>query len=271
MAEPAPRRARGYRPRFASPQQDALLDRFIAAARAAGDGGVGVFDLDGCLFDNRPRIVQIWRELASRADLPALYRVAPEHFLDWDHRRTFANAGLSDTEIAEALPHAEPTFFRNFFDGEYCVHDHPMPGASRLVWACYRAGLSVVYLTGRHEQMREGTERSLVRCGFPLGRPGTKLVMKPDMETDDLPFKREALREIRSLGKAAVLIDNEPGNVNIFRETCPGALVLWMETDHSPRPIEPHPAIPGIRGFLRCADPSAERGEGMGPAGSGPA
>lgn len=262
------RRARGYRPRFASPDQDAVLDRMIAQCEAAGEGAVAVFDLDGCLFDNRPRILQIWRELASRTGQLALYQVEPEHFEDWTHARTFANAGMTAAEIEAALPVAEPAFFRHFFEGEYCVHDHPMPGARRVVWAAYTAGLEVVYLTGRHEEMREGSAQSIVRCGFPLGRPRSRLVMKPDMETDDLSFKGEALREIATLGRPVLLVDNEPGNVNIFQESFPEALVVWVETDHSPRPISPLPRIPGIRSWMRTTDPGAVVGEGVGPPGS---
>ena len=266
---PPDRSARGYRTRFASPEQDGVLDDMLATCEAAGEGAVAVFDLDGCLFDNRPRIIQIWRELGSRADLPALHRIEPEHFDDWTHSRTFHNAGLTPAEIDEALPKAEPAFFRAFFDGEYCVHDHPMPGARRLVWAAYRAGLSVVYLTGRHEEMRAGSTQSILRCGFPLERPRTELVMKPDMETDDLAFKGEALREIRTMGEPVLLVDNEPGNVNVFHEHCPDALIVWVETDHSPRPIHPHPSIPGIRSWTRTTDSGAQVGRGMGPPGSG--
>ena len=73
-------RARGAEPLFASAEQDALLDRIVATAVP---GSVGVFDLDGCLFDNRPRQIRILRELASRESLPELYRVEARHFRDW--------------------------------------------------------------------------------------------------------------------------------------------------------------------------------------------
>lgn len=265
---PSPRSARGYRPRHASAQQDAILDEMVQRSADGAPHGVAVFDLDACLFDNRPRIIQIWRELASRAHLPALYRVEEQHFLDWDHRRTLTNAGLTPDEIDAALPQMERAFFRDFFADEYVIHDHPMPGAARQVWRCYEAGVAIAYLTGRHEEMRRGTQDALVRMGFPFQRPGTHLVMKPTVEADDLPFKREALREIKRVGPPVVLVDNEPGNVNIFLESCPDALVVWVETDHSPRPIHPAPSIPGIRGWLRTTDAGAEIGEGVGPAGS---
>lgn len=262
------RRARGYRPRFASPHQDAVLDSILAKARANGDNGVGVFDLDGTLFDNRPRIIQIWRELGSRADLAPLYKIAPEHFLDWSHEDTMRTAGLTDSEIAQVKDKAEAAFFRYFFDGDYCPFDQAMPGAATLLWQCYKAGLRIVYLTGRHEQMRAGSEASLLRNGFPIHRPGTELVLKPYEEEQDVVFKEEALREIRHLGEPVIFVDNEPANINKFDELAPDALKVWMETDHSPRPITPNADIPGIRGWLRTTDAGAQVGVGMGPAGS---
>ena len=80
---------------------------------------------------------------------------------------------------------------------------------------------------------------------------------KPTLEMIDEVFKREALATIRLLGEVVVLADNEPVNVNVFREECPDALTVWVQTDHSPRPIGAHPDIPGIRGFVRTTDHGA--------------
>ena len=55
-------RARGYKPFGTNLEQDALLDRIIGRAKS---GTVGVFDLDGCLFDTRIRLVCIFHEFAS--------------------------------------------------------------------------------------------------------------------------------------------------------------------------------------------------------------
>ena len=262
------RSARGYRPRFASPEQDSLLDQILAVATQHAETGVAVFDLDATLFDNRPRIIQIWRELASRADLPALYAVSPEHFVDWDHARTLRAAGIPAEQVADMMDRVEAAFFRDFFNGDCCVYDHAMPGAARMVWACYRAGLRVVYLTGRHEPMRAGTEASLLRWGFPLFRPGVELVLKPFEEHRDEAFKAEALREIRHLGTPVLFVDNEPTNVNVFHNLAPRAFTVWMETDHSPRPVSPREGIPALRSWMRTTDPGAEVGVGRGPAGS---
>ncbi len=249
---PRPERSRGYAPFAVSEEQDEAL----AAIRAAAGrpGAVGIFDLDGCLFDTRPRILHLLRELAGQRGLPDLYCVRPEHFLDWDLGRTLRLAGLPEARVTELLPFAKTQFAQCFFRSDYVIHDHAMPGGPALVWDCYRAGMHIVYLTGRHEEMREGTEVALRRFGFPLGRPKVDLVVKPDFHTDDTSFKEEALREIQTWGTPVAFVDNEPANVNLFHARWPQAQVVFMESDHSPRPDRPAPTLPWIRNFLSRAD-----------------
>ncbi len=251
------RPSRGYAPRSVSPGQDALLDDILAVAHRAGPTGVGVFDLDGCLFDTRPRQLHILRELGSLEGMSDLYCVTEDHFTDWHLSASLSRAGLPADRVAAILPRVEAHWQPRFFSGEYVGFDAAMPGAAALVWACYRAGMQVVYLTGRHEEMRAGTEAALSRMGFPMQRPGTHLIVKPSMQMEDTAFKREALRELRTLGRPVLFLDNEPSNVNAFRAEEPDALVVFVETDHSPRPIYPLPDIPWIRGFLRQGAPGA--------------
>lgn len=233
-------RARGAEPLFASAEQDALLDRIAATAVA---DSLGVFDLDGCLFDNRPRQIRILRELASRENLWELYRVEAHHFRDWSLAHTFANAGVAP----HLVPRAQAEWERLFFTSEHVRDDHAMPGAAALVRACYGRGMRVVYLTGRDDSMRPGTEQALDRFGFPNGRD-VRLATKPRREEDDVTFKTAALEH---LGDVDLYVDNEPANVNVARARYPNALVVFFESDHSDRPDEPHPDIPWLRSFVR--------------------
>jgi hypothetical protein len=244
-------RPAGIRPFSRSIEQDGVLDRILAVADAAPERAVGVFDLDGTVFDTRPRIVHLLRELAGRQGFWDLYRIQTHHLRDWDLRRSMARAGIADDRAAAMEPTVRQWFMQKFFDGDYVLHDHAFPGASAMVWACYRAGLQIVYLTGRHEEMRRGTERALLRSGFPYERPGTHLVVKPDMATDDTEFKDEALREVQTWGPPVLFVDNEPSNVNLFHERHPEALTVFFESDHSPLPVRPDPALPRIQGWLR--------------------
>ncbi len=246
----SPRRARGYAPLAWSEADAALLARIVERATTSGEGHVAVFDLDGCLFDTRPRQVQIFRELAARRGFDPLYRVTTEHFVDWSLRDTMANAGLAPDWILAHHEEVRGWWERHFFTSEYVLYDHAMPGAPALVRAVHDAGVHVVYLTGRDETMKPGTEDALRRFGFPYDVPRSTLLVKPDFRQDDTAFKEQALEIVAAIGHVVLYLDNEPSNVNLFRRRHPESLVVFVETDHSPRPVEPDVEIPWLRSFL---------------------
>lgn len=244
-------RARGYSPFETSPEQDTLLDQIVDHAKLTGAEGVGVFDLDGCLFDTRSRQVHIFREFASQAGALDLYAVKTEHFKDWDLGNTMRNAGIAEARVAELVDDVKKFWFDRFFTSAYVRFDHAMPGAVDLVKRCRATGMKIVYLTGRDETMRAGTETALKGFGFPLDGDECRLMVKPDFETDDTEFKDAALRVIADMAEPVLFLDNEPANVNKFMERHPDAMVVFVETDHSPRPDEPHPSLPWLRSFSR--------------------
>ena len=243
-------RARGYAPRDVTDASVAIVQAIRARARAAGKGHVAVFDLDGCLFDTRPRQVQIFRELAAQRALDGLYRVEVDHFRDWSISNTLRNAGLDDAFVAARVDEVRTWWQAHFFTSRYVGFDHAMPGAVSLVREVHEAGLFVVYLTGRDESMRAGTEEALRRFGFPYDRERTSLLVKPDARTDDTAFKESALAVIAELGDVVLYMDNEPSNVNLFHRAHPEALVVFVETDHSDKADEPNPELPWLRSFL---------------------
>ncbi|MED5369852.1 MAG: HAD family hydrolase [Myxococcota bacterium] len=232
-----------YAPLHRSPEQTRVLEAVLATA---APGKVIVLDLDGCLFDARNRQVHILREYGARFDVPALYRVQEQHFTSWLLPETFEAAGI-DPGLAEPL---QDFWFERFFSGEYCVFDHAMPGAVAFVRKLHNTGAEVVYLTGRHREMHEGTEAALRRAGFPYDLPRTRLITKPQIEIPDAEFKGRALETIAQLGHVVAFMDNEPTNVNLFHAMHPEALVVWLDTDHSPRPVRPVASLPRIKGFL---------------------
>jgi hypothetical protein len=233
-----------WEPAHRSPEQSEILGRALAAARP---GTVGVFDLDGCLFDNRHRQIHIIREYASREGVDELYVVGPQHFVDWDLERTLRLAGLPPARAAAIFPGLRAFWMRRFFTSEYAHYDHAMPGAAAFVRALAERGMAPAYLTGRGEAMRAGTLQTLAAFGFPEG----PLEMKQDPSVEDEVAKGEALGRLGEGGELALFLDNEPANVNLFRERSPSAVVIQLLTDHSGRPIPTHPDIPRVRGFLR--------------------
>ena len=239
-----------YDPLHRSVEQTAALDALLARAAAIGREGVAVLDLDGTLFDTRPRQIAIFRKYAIQHNFPAALAVREAHFEDWSLSRTLANAGVPKLEI-EAHRAALRRFWEaRFFDGDWLRHDRPMPGAPELTRALSDLGLSLVYLTGRHTEMRAGTERALRRGAFAWGQ-GQHLLVKPRVHDEDTAFKDRALEHIAALGRPTIFLDNEPANVNLFHARHPEAMVVFVDTDHSFRPIEPDASLPRIRGFLR--------------------
>lgn len=243
-------RCHGYEPLHQSADQDEVLGASLRIAAAAPPGAVAVLDLDGTLFDTRPRQVQIFREWGSLMGVAAVYRVQEGHFIDWSLPDTLLRAGLTEAEVAAHHKALRAHWETRFFSNDYVQYDCAMPGAAAFVWSLYKAGLGVVYLTGRHEDMRSGTEAMLLRCGFPLRRPRTVLLTKPALGIDDTAFKSEAMREVREVGAPVLFYDNEPSNVNLFSQAAPGAQVVFVETDHSPRPVQVPADVPRVRGFL---------------------
>lgn len=244
------RRARGYAPLECSEEGVEILTRIHELALTMGPGHVAVFDLDGCLFDTRPRQVQIFHELASKKGFDPLFLVRVEHFRDWSLRHTMVSAGIEEAWIEEQYADVRTWWESHFFTSEYVVYDHAMPGAAALVRQVHEAGLHVVYLTGRDEGMKVGTEIGLRRFGFPYDVERATLFVKPDFRTDDTAFKASTIEAIAELGHVVLYMDNEPSNVNMFSTRHPEALVVFVETDHSPKPIEPGPRIPWLRSFL---------------------
>jgi phosphoglycolate phosphatase-like HAD superfamily hydrolase len=253
-------RARGYKPFGTNIEQDALLDRIIAEAKS---GTVGVFDLDGCLFDTRIRLVTIFHEFASVKGSEGRYFAFAERsdFTDWDLKKPLRKYGMSESKIDAIFKEFIDFWWKRFFSDEYVAWDDPMPGATDLVRACHDKGMHIVYLTGRDHNMRAGTESALRRCGFPYDIDRTVLFTKPKFEMEDTAYKMETLEEIAKLGTVVVSIDNEPANINSMSERFPDALCVHIETDHSFREDRPYKQIPRLRSFYRTTSPLAEESD----------
>jgi hypothetical protein len=213
---------------------------------AAGDARppIVVFDLDGTLFDNGPRTWQILVELAEaegnrplRKALDAMPRTALPYLL----RETLQRAGYADAPLLERAA----TFWRaRFFTDEYQRYDEPIGGALQYVDALYRAGATLVYLSGRDApNMLVGCAASLRHHGFPVGVPRTALLLKHRFEDLDLDFKREALGFMDELGAVVATFDNEPANCNLFADRWPRALHFFVHTAHAPHPPPLHALV----------------------------
>lgn len=213
---------------------------------------LAIFDLDGTLFDNRPRTIFILREISERfgSELPEL-EAAFEHFYEFSAIEYSLTATLnklnvkSEKEIAVIKNEWE----KRFFSDEYQKFDMPMPGGKAYVSRVHAAGATVIYLTGRDVgRMLVGTTDCLRLYGFPVGIVGTMMLVKREFEEKDEVFKADVISYLKRLGSVEAVYENEPLNSNILARAFPDASSFLVLTQH-------RPDAPGLdRGINRIKD-----------------
>lgn len=217
---------------------DVVMER-VKATKKEGKVPVVVFDLDDTLFRTGHRHKAIFTDWVAKApDERKAYgeklaAIDPWDF-PWSDGELMDRIGIPEDKREEAK-----TFWGDaFFSSTYLHTDQPIKGGPEYVNSLHAEGAYVAYLTGRDsERMKEGTEKSLEAHGYP--RPGTErvqLFLKPEAKQKDTEFKKVAVEEIRKLGVVVASFDNEPKNVNMFREAYPDATMVYLDVVHSPNP-----------------------------------
>ncbi len=188
-------------------------------------------------MDNRPRTCAIVREFAEtlRIREPAIAEslaLAEPNHLAYLLSDSMAALGVHREDLVVELQ----AFWRDrFFSDPHLVHDVALPGAVRFAHECYEAGAILIYLTGRDlPLMGTGSFGSLRDLGFPIGVPGTELVLKPDASMPDEAYKRLEAPKLARVGRVVAAFDNEPGNCNTFRSHFPDAESVFIDTQHMP-------------------------------------
>jgi hypothetical protein len=234
--------------RAVAADQTNILRAALEAIRP--DAPLAVFDLDSTILSNKPRQARIVREFGAARGVTALERCEPRHVVSWDLRDTMRLCGLTD-EQARAL-HAPLRRFwlERFFTSEYCKEDTPIPGAPEYLRRVSRAGGRILYVTGRHAGMADGTLESFRAAGLPLpDGEAVQLWLKPDSDADDDEWKETCQRRLLDLAGVACAFDNEPTHVNAYKRAFPRAHVVHLDTDHSGRPVEVRSDVPSIADF----------------------
>jgi len=227
-----------------------ILPQVLQRARALGDRGAVLFDLDSTLLDNRPRQARILREFAAQRAIEPLLSCVPEHFDGWSLKVPMRVCGLPDPEVDTLEPQAKSFWRERFFTSEYCVDDVAMAGATEYVEQVMQTGARLIYCTGRHPAMRRGTIECFVREGFPIpDESRVTLLMKPQFEMHDDEWKLIARDEIAAIGELVAAFDNEPTHINTYREQFPQALCVHLLTDESARGVVVHESIPSVFDF----------------------
>jgi len=243
-------------PRLPDDEKRALLARVVArAAHAQGQpASVVVFDLDGTLMDNRPRTCAILRELAdawSAQEPEAARRLAAAQPSQLRYLLTdsLARLGVTRTELVRE---AEIFWRERFFADDYLRYDVEVSGAAAFAGECYARGAVLVYFTGRDlPMMGVGSFASLRDLGFPIGLPGTELVLKADANMPDEAFKRQVGPDLARVGRVIAIFDNEPGNCNVLGGAYPDADTVLVDTQHLPGAPPLAANVKVVQDFLR--------------------
>ena len=233
-------------------EQKTLLDRVVQRCATNGKARtpVVVFDLDGTLMDNRPRTARILRELGAmwRDREPVAAKkleTAREEDLAYLLTDSLTRVGITRTDLVRE---AEIFWRERFFTDGYLTHDVEVPGAAAFARDCYAAGGILVYFTGRDlPLMGLGSFASLRDLDFPIGVPGTELVLKPDANMPDEAFKRLVGPSLARVGQVVAIFDNEPGNCNVLGAHFPDADAVLLDTQHLPGapPLDDHVRVIG--------------------------
>lgn len=214
------------------------LERVLELATQSQGKGVLIFDLDSTVFDNRPRQARIVREYGAQKHLPALTKCQAFHFTNgWDLKHACVNVGMSDADAESIFRDLKNFWGARFFTSPYCRDDIEIVGAPRYLHACVKTGAKVVYVTGRHEEMRAGSIEAMARCGLPVPGGPVALLMKPSLRESDDTYKRVAHQLLEEMGPVIAAFDNEPTHVNDYGTRFPSCIPVHLATDHSGRPV----------------------------------
>ncbi len=213
---------------------------------------VVVFDLDSTLFNNAPRNRKIIEEFAEankdkNPDFAKAVAAMKDEHLAYSLEETFKNIGVNDEKTLKDL---KKVWYDSFFTDKYVVLDKPYDGAVDYVKKLHSKGAMIVYLTGRDTpDMKTGTEASLKESGFPYGDSNSVLLTKPEKKMKDDDYKQTASADILKMGTIVASFDNEPKNVNLFKKSFPGAIVMFLETNHSPKAVPVEAGIPWFKSW----------------------
>lgn len=226
------------------------LRTILQEARALKQGGVLAFDLDSTLFDNRPRQARIIREFGHSRQVACLTSCAPEHWdSGWDMRAAMRNCGLPEGDVERLYPDAKAFWTERFFTSPYCVDDVAIEGAVAYVNEVVKSGARLVYVTGRHEQMREGSIAAMRKVGMATPGGPVELFMKPNLSMGDDDWKRVAHEQLSAMGRLVAAFDNEPTHVNDYKLKFPHTWAIHLATDHSGRPVALHEEVISVPHF----------------------
>jgi hypothetical protein len=237
---------------FANPWLLQILES-VRQTYNKGERPMVIFDIEGTLFDNRSRILQILREYGEKelkgprpqfAQILASLQVSQIQYMLPD---TLRAVGITEEAV---INNASVFWSERFFTDEYLKYDTVNPAAVKYVRLLYSTGARIIYITGRDAQRQLlGTVKQLRDSGFPIGIQGSELIMRPIPQTQDAVFKGQVTNYLRQFGTVVATIDTEPATANVYRRAFPDATCVLYNAPRAPNPPPLLPNILVLNGF----------------------
>lgn len=232
--------------------QPEILPHILKQVRKS-EKPVVLFDIDDTLTDTRDRTLSILQEFISEPEIIEEYSSEVDTMKDlslksvfFEVEDTFDFLKINNPEFRKT---AKEYWLKRFFSNEYVSIDREIPGAKDYLNELQSEGAKIVYLTGRDEpRMKQGTIAGLRRNGFPLDSH-TRLLMKPNKELPDLEYKKKAFEEVAAMGEVIAVFENEPANINAMHAYFTHATAVFVDTQHSKKPIVPENGIVWIGNY----------------------
>ena len=237
---------------------EALLGQVKTAMENYRDGQplpTVIFDLDDTLFVTAPRTARILTEWLATADIDKDIhdRLAAVEVPAYSNPDTFIQAGLSldDPRVKAAFKSFNTFWSLRFFSNDYLKYDTVQAGAVAFVQEIYKLGAGIAYITGRNgTTMRAGTEAALRDAKFPLDDARVKLILQSIPGASDTVFKSEAATQLATTCKIVGSLDNSPGNIVMFKDLFPRAMIVFVDTVYGKGPYDLRYGLYKVRDFV---------------------
>lgn len=229
------------------------LSHKIAGSRDLAEIRLLIIDLDGTIVDYSLRTYKIFMEAADSLNLPdnlkrEIVNSNPDDFHYYPESSLIEMGFKKGDLLTRMIKFWESNFLSNRF-----LHlDKPLERVREFVKNILNMGINIVYLTGRDdENMGEGTIDWLRRFHFLTDDRKTNLLMKTDIRLTNVQAKIAGCESIKSkkLGQPALIIDNEPGELEAVWRRFPDAIGVLMDTPNSGRPSRLPDATIRIKDF----------------------
>jgi hypothetical protein len=228
-------------PAHAMPEDLEAIVANIAVSSARGLNPVVIADLDETLVDSIPRRFEAYREAidqncgsSRQAECAKAAGVNIEEFHSLKNRYNqnplWETIGISAGMRAKLFT----DMLKAYSNGALISFDQSVPGATELVQELRLSGAKIFFVTSRSEELqREGTLASLKNLGFINASQESSVILRPK-GMSSIDFKRFSFDKIKGWAKenkarVALVMENEPENMNAMLEYFPEAAAVFVE------------------------------------------